>query len=117
MDIRVVGAGIVGLSSAWFLSKAGHRVTVIDQATGPGMGASAGNGAQLSCRCVVVARDPRHAVGSQRAAEVFTTMEPCAVALVLGVSQCMPHVCITRDHHRVAVTGSGEQGGARRVHV
>ncbi|MNP24559.1 D-amino acid dehydrogenase small subunit [compost metagenome] len=48
MDIRVVGAGIVGLSSAWFLSKAGHRVTVIDQATGPGMGASAGNGAQLS---------------------------------------------------------------------
>ncbi|WP_411386460.1 FAD-dependent oxidoreductase [Pseudomonas sp. MPB03] len=28
MEICVVGAGIVGLSSAWFLHKAGHNVTV-----------------------------------------------------------------------------------------
>ena len=36
MEICVVGAGIVGLSSAWFLHRAGHRVTVIDQALLPG---------------------------------------------------------------------------------
>jgi D-amino-acid dehydrogenase len=58
MDICVVGAGIVGLSSAWFLHKAGHRVTVIDQAAGPGMGASAGNGAQLSYSYVQPLADP-----------------------------------------------------------
>ncbi|MEF9673641.1 NAD(P)-binding protein [Pseudomonas sp. PCH446] len=29
------------MSSAWFLHRAGHRVTVIDQASGPGMGAVA----------------------------------------------------------------------------
>lgn len=38
MEICVVGAGIVGLSSAWFLHNAGHNVTVIDQAGGAGMG-------------------------------------------------------------------------------
>ena len=58
MDICVVGAGIVGLSSAWFLHKAGHRVTVIDQAAGPGMGASAANGAQLSYSYVQPLADP-----------------------------------------------------------
>ncbi len=47
MHITVLGAGIVGLATAWELSHAGHQVTVIDRAA-PGRGASAGNGAQLS---------------------------------------------------------------------
>jgi D-amino-acid dehydrogenase len=58
MNICVVGAGIVGLSSAWFLHKAGHSVTVIDQAAGPGMGAVSGNGAQLSYSYVQPLADP-----------------------------------------------------------
>ncbi|MGY1917430.1 D-amino acid dehydrogenase [Pseudomonas tolaasii] len=58
MEICVVGAGIVGLSSAWFLHKAGHQVTVIDQASGPGLGAVAGNGAQLSYSYVQPLADP-----------------------------------------------------------
>jgi D-amino-acid dehydrogenase len=47
MDIVVLGAGIVGLSTAYALSSQGHKVTVIDRA-GVGAGASGGNGAQLS---------------------------------------------------------------------
>ncbi|AMB84671.1 amino acid dehydrogenase [Pseudomonas agarici] len=58
MDICVVGAGIVGLSSAWFLHRAGHRITVVEQASGPGMGAVAGNGAQLSYSYVQPLADP-----------------------------------------------------------
>lgn len=58
MNICVVGAGIVGLSSAWCLHKAGHRVTVVDQAAGPGMGAVGGNGAQLSYSYVQPLADP-----------------------------------------------------------
>lgn len=58
MEICVVGAGIVGLSSAWFLHKAGHTVTVIDRAGEAGMGASAANGAQLSYSYVQPLADP-----------------------------------------------------------
>lgn len=47
MDVCVLGAGIVGLATAWQLERRGHRVTVVDRAV-PGSGASGGNGAQLS---------------------------------------------------------------------
>lgn len=48
MHVIVVGAGVVGLTTAWFLHRAGHRVTVVDAAAGPGLGTSRANGAQLS---------------------------------------------------------------------
>ena len=31
MEVVVIGGGIVGLSSAYFLQEAGHQVTIIDQ--------------------------------------------------------------------------------------
>ncbi len=48
MHILVIGAGITGLLTAWYLRKEGHEVTVVDQDNGPGRGASYANGAQLS---------------------------------------------------------------------
>ncbi|MFB9981557.1 FAD-dependent oxidoreductase [Mesorhizobium kowhaii] len=47
-NVAVVGAGVVGVASAYLLARAGHRVTLIDAAREPGLGASAGNAAQLS---------------------------------------------------------------------
>ena len=47
-QVTVIGGGIVGLASAAALSRAGHQVTVLDMADGPGQGASGGNGCQLS---------------------------------------------------------------------
>lgn len=47
MQVCVLGAGIVGLATAYELHQRGLAVTVIDQAQ-PGAGASGGNGAQLS---------------------------------------------------------------------
>ena len=47
MHACVLGAGIVGLATAYELQQRGIQVTVIDQAQ-PGAGASGGNGAQLS---------------------------------------------------------------------
>ena len=48
MRIAVIGAGIVGLSTARRLIDEGHEITLIDRAAGPGEGTSARNGAQLS---------------------------------------------------------------------
>ncbi len=48
MRIIIIGAGIVGLSTAWWLVRDGHDVTVIDRAASVGQGASFANGAQLS---------------------------------------------------------------------
>ncbi|MGH6612019.1 MAG: D-amino acid dehydrogenase [Burkholderiaceae bacterium] len=48
MHICVIGAGVIGLTSAYFLQSEGHTVTVVDRAGEVGQGASAANGAQLS---------------------------------------------------------------------
>lgn len=55
--VCVLGAGIVGLATAWELRRAGHTVTVVDRATA-GAGASGGNGAQLSYAYVQPLADP-----------------------------------------------------------
>lgn len=57
MRVCVLGAGIIGLATAYTLRRAGHDVTVIDRA-GPGSGASGGNGAQLSYSYVQPLADP-----------------------------------------------------------
>lgn len=48
----VIGGGVVGLASAWWLLEAGYRVTLVEQAATVGAGASYRNGGQLSYRYV-----------------------------------------------------------------
>jgi len=47
-DITVVGAGVVGVATAWAAVRRGLSVELVDRAEGPGLGASHANGAQLS---------------------------------------------------------------------
>lgn len=48
MKVVVLGAGVVGIASAWFLAKAGHQVTVIDRQPAAGLETSFANGGQIS---------------------------------------------------------------------
>lgn len=48
MKVLILGAGVVGVSSAWYLSKAGHEVTVIDRQPDAGLETSYANGGQIS---------------------------------------------------------------------
>ena len=48
MRIIIIGAGVVGLASAYWLARDGHDVTVLERETAVGRGASYANGAQLS---------------------------------------------------------------------
>lgn len=47
-NIAVIGAGIAGLLPAYYLAKAGHRVTVYEQESYPAMRTSFANGGQVS---------------------------------------------------------------------
>lgn len=51
-DVAVIGAGIVGVSTAIWLQRAGHRVTLIDR-EGPASGTSYGNAGVLAAGSVV----------------------------------------------------------------
>ena len=44
----VFGAGVIGVTTAWFLRKHGHDVTVIDRQTAAGLETSFANGGQIS---------------------------------------------------------------------
>jgi len=48
MRVLIVGAGVIGLSSAYYLSRAGHHVTVADRHAQVASETSFGNGGQLS---------------------------------------------------------------------
>jgi D-amino-acid dehydrogenase len=48
MHVVVVGAGVIGVTTAYYLSEFGCRVTVIDRASEVAVGASYGNAGQLS---------------------------------------------------------------------
>ncbi len=48
MRVLVLGAGVVGVAAAWYLSRAGHAVTVVDRQPGPGLETSFANGGQVS---------------------------------------------------------------------
>lgn len=48
MRIAIIGAGVAGVTSAYFLARQGHEVVVLDSQHRAGSGTSYGNGGQLS---------------------------------------------------------------------
>ena len=58
MKICVLGAGVIGLTTAWWLAEAGHDVIIIDRNDSTGADASAANGGQLSYAFVAPLASP-----------------------------------------------------------
>ena len=81
MHVCVMGAGIVGLATAYALNQAGHQVTVIDRAT-PGSG---GNGSQLSYSYVQPLADP--GIWRQLPALLLSPTSPVKIRLQHDVHQ------------------------------
>jgi D-amino-acid dehydrogenase len=48
MKILVLGSGVIGVTSAWYLQAAGHEVTVVDRQPAPAMETSFANAGEIS---------------------------------------------------------------------
>src|SRR5690606_31656797 len=48
MRVLVLGGGVIGVTSAWYLAKAGHEVTVLDRQPGPALETSHANAGEIS---------------------------------------------------------------------
>ncbi|MCC5779058.1 D-amino acid dehydrogenase [Nitratireductor sp. B36] len=48
MRILIVGSGVIGVTSAWYLARAGHEVTVLDRQSGPALETSYANAGEVS---------------------------------------------------------------------
>lgn len=48
MRVAILGSGVVGVTNAYYLARAGHEVTVIDRAQGPALETSFANAGQIS---------------------------------------------------------------------
>jgi D-amino-acid dehydrogenase len=48
MKVLILGSGVIGTASAYYLARAGHDVTVVDRQPGPGLETSFGNAGELS---------------------------------------------------------------------
>ena len=48
MKVTILGSGVIGVTSAYYLAKAGHDVTVLDRQTGPGLETSFANAGEIS---------------------------------------------------------------------
>jgi len=58
-DVLVLGAGIIGVSSAWHLQRRGQKTALLDRAQ-PGRGASFGNAGLIERSSVIPYHFPRH---------------------------------------------------------
>jgi D-amino-acid dehydrogenase len=82
-DLVVIGAGIIGVSTAYALARRGHRVAIVDRAEGPAFGASYANGAQLSyantdalASSALLKRIPKLVLGRDPSFKVNSTFDP-----------------------------------------
>ena len=48
MKVLILGSGVIGVTSAFYLTRAGHDVTVLDRQAGPAMETSAANAGEIS---------------------------------------------------------------------
>jgi D-amino-acid dehydrogenase len=59
MHVAVLGAGVIGVTSAWYLAQAGHEVTVVDRHAQAGEETSFANGGQISVSHAAPWANPR----------------------------------------------------------
>lgn len=90
-SVIVVGAGVVGVATAYALARRGAKVTLIDRAPEAGRGASYANGAQLSyvytdalANPALLRRIPELLIGLDPAFRLRPSLDPAFIGWLLG---------------------------------
>lgn len=112
MKICVLGAGVVGVSTAFALSRLGHEVEVIDRADCVASGASHANGAQLSwshtdpmASPAILGKLPAFLVGLDPAMRIHLSLKPNFLGWGLSfLRHCTPSLFEggRRERHQLA---------------
>lgn len=89
MRVIIVGSGVIGVTTAYFLVQKGYEVTVLDRRGAPGLGASYANGGQLSYSHVdplaspdLLPSLPRLALGLDSAFRMRPSLSPAFIRWV-----------------------------------
>jgi len=87
MKICVLGAGAIGVTTAYILARAGHKVTLIDKAPSEAQGTSQANGAQLSYSYVdpfaspeTLRRLPKYFFGQEAGVKFGWSLSPAYIS-------------------------------------
>lgn len=98
MKVAVLGMGVVGTASAWYLARAGHEVVVLDRQPEPALETSFANGGQISVSHSEPWANPRAPIqvlkwlGREDAPLLFRARADCAQWLwgARFLLECMP---------------------------
>ena len=111
-EVIVIGGGVVGLTSAWWLLEAGYGVTLLEREAVVGSAASFRNGGQLSYRYVSpladagrAAEGARMAVPGKRPAALPSRSRPAPMALAGQLPRQLQRRRQPQDHRQAARTG------------
>ena len=83
MKVLILGAGVIGVTSAWYLQRAGHEVSVVDRQSAAGLETSFANGGQIS-----VSHAERQEVGGRNHARARPAH--CAIQLPSSAQSLSP---------------------------
>ena len=116
--VIVVGAGMVGLSTAWFLQREGVRVTVVDRG-GVAAGSSWGNAGWLAPSLTLPLPDPAILAGGIKA--TLSPSSPVYVPLTTNprllkfLADFTRHCTPSKWKAAMAVFNQANAAGARRL--
>jgi glycine oxidase len=80
MKIRVIGAGVAGLTCAYEFARAGQMVEIVERASGPGLGCSFHAGGMIAPWCEEEGAEPFIVTGGREALDYWTKTVPAASA-------------------------------------
>jgi glycine oxidase len=78
MNIRVIGAGVAGLTCAYEFARAGETVEIVERAAAPGLGCSFHAGGMISPWCEEESAEPFIVEGGREALDYWTQTLPAA---------------------------------------